>query len=324
MKRRNTNASQTVRWLVRFLVPVSLVTWVVATFDVGGAVTRLSHANPILLATAFVLFWAALGIRALRWLLVSRFLEIGASPQNVIRSFALGFAGGAMVGDTLGTAGRLIELRGPDVDLRKAGYGVALDYGYDVASLLILFIPATFVLPTGNIGRHPLPTAVLVVIILGVASLPFTPWGARAAGRALSWSTRRRVSSEGVTNVLKSLTFWEHCAICAVSVVARLTQSIYVWILAHTLGLDLSFSFAAAAIIISSIVVLVPVSLSGVGTREAAMVLMFEWVGRSAEAGLSLSISMSCVLLLSRLLAGILWAGAFRRSSRQPHVAGGG
>lgn len=323
MKDRNKKASKSVVGLLRFLVPVGLVVWVVARFDVGGALARLAGVHLGVFAMAAILSWAAVGIRALRWLLVSRLLEIGASTRSVIRSYALGFASGAVVGDTVGTAGRLIELHGPDVDLRRAGHGVALDYGYDVASLLILFIPATFILPSGIVGQDPLPTVVLVVLILGIASVPFMLWWASAAGRALSWFTSKTVSSDGTSHTLKSLTPWEHCSIYAVSIAARLVQSVYVWALAHALGVGLSFGFAAAAVIMSSVVVLVPISFSGIGTREAAMVLLFEWAGQDAEAGLSLAILMSLVLVLSRLLAGMMWAGAWRGSTRQLRVPRG-
>ncbi|GAH55102.1 unnamed protein product, partial [marine sediment metagenome] len=62
------------------------------------------------------------------------------------------------------------------------------------------------------------------------------------------------------------------------------------YLLALSLNLSLSFLDIAVYMAVANLVVLIPVSIAGIGTRDATLIALFSLQGVSAEAALSYSL----------------------------------
>jgi uncharacterized membrane protein YbhN (UPF0104 family) len=78
--------------------------------------------------------------------------------------------------------------------------------------------------------------------------------------------------------------------------------------LARALALPIGFAAAAYAVATASVVALLPVSVSGIGTRDAALVLLLAPHGVSAERALSFSLAyLACSLVFSNGIGAVGW-----------------
>jgi hypothetical protein len=83
------------------------------------------------------------------------------------------------------------------------------------------------------------------------------------------------------------------------------------YLIAHSLGINISYLLMTSYIPIISLVELLPISISGLGTREVAVISLFTLAGIGAESAVSFSI-LYLVLgyWAAALIGGILWLRA--------------
>lgn len=62
------------------------------------------------------------------------------------------------------------------------------------------------------------------------------------------------------------------------------------YLIVLSLGLDIPFSYLALSIPIITIIEILPISISGIGTREAACIFLFSLIGIKAEAAVAFSL----------------------------------
>lgn len=289
---------------LRWIVPLVLGVWIAMRIDFGEVWTRLSGLSVGWLVGALVLFAVSLWIRIVRWGLMLKYLGVPKGP--VFRSFALDFAGSALVGEAMGGVARLVDFRNTDADLGTVSYAVVLDKAYELVILIVLLVPATVLLPAGAAEVGPGLLAVTGLILLLIGALPFTSVGERAI-RAVA---RRILKTDGVDSAFASLGGGNHLLLLAQSLVARLVHFGFAWMLALSLDVAISFAEMSAVMVIVGFVLMIPITIGGLGTRDATMIWMFGALGLAASGAAGTSILIFVTTLAFRLIAGMVWAAS--------------
>ena len=73
------------------------------------------------------------------------------------------------------------------------------------------------------------------------------------------------------------------------------------------LGLNFSFSQIVCIMALTSLITAIPISFMGIGTRDAALIAVFAWYGRSAEEAVSLSLGLLLLRLSIILMGSFFW-----------------
>ena len=76
------------------------------------------------------------------------------------------------------------------------------------------------------------------------------------------------------------------------------------WLIARSLGLDIGIFDVTCLLAIANLLGLLPISISGVGVREAFFALVFPVLGYRPEAGVSFGLLVFVVIYLAIVLAG--------------------
>lgn len=71
------------------------------------------------------------------------------------------------------------------------------------------------------------------------------------------------------------------------------------YLMVLSLGIQISFSNIIFCISIANIISLIPISISGIGTRDATLILLFSFLGLNKEVAMSFSIIFLAILYLS-------------------------
>jgi uncharacterized membrane protein YbhN (UPF0104 family) len=158
--------------------------------------------------------------------------------------------------------------------------------------------------------------------------------GLSAARRSSNLSPRRREQLRVLVDSLWSPRLWRETFL--LSLVAQVTAVLIVWCLAIGIGLDLSFAYVCVLTPMLTLLMLLPISVNGMGVREGGMIVFLAPLGIGAEAAITLAFLLFSVGAAVSLLGGLLYlvgparktaplatpdAGLSRQPSRVPGPA---
>ena len=113
---------------------------------------------------------------------------------------------------------------------------------------------------------------------------------------------------------------------CVWSLLVALAQATILYLLSRSLGIDLSYPFMVATWGVIALTMLLPLSVGGVGTREAVLVVAFSSVDKSTDAAIALGLLVWVVVALGSLPGAVEWLVRFAtgsgRSAREDAVPG--
>jgi hypothetical protein len=300
---------------MRLLGPL-LIVWVLWRFaDLPLLADTFAQASVWPLVAAVLLDALVVHAKLWRWRHLLRSVEVPLSVGSAYRAYLPSLFLGLVTPGRVGDALRIQYLKRD----HSVGYSDSLavsivDRLCDVY-VLLAFV-ALGVVHLANALSAPLAQATWIAVVVvafapaflfvrGVAE-PAAQWlygrlsdGESHAGLSVFFGAlRRQVGLSLVRPVL-------------LTVVAFVTNYVQAWLVAVALGIDLTFIDVAALLAISSLLSLLPISISGVGVRESFFALIFPALGLTATLGIAFGLGVFGVIYLPALLAGfvawLLW-----------------
>ena len=266
--------------ILKVAVTVAGIAFVFSQVDLAEAGRLLLGARLGWLLFAFLLVNLGLVVRAFRWFLLLRGLQVQISFRRLVALYFVGNFFNAFLPTSFGgDVMRVVEVT-RDVPAEIATGTVILDR---LTGLLMLFAMALLALPfrPANFPAE-LRQLVIAVSITGLAGGALLIEGS-VIRRFGSWLPGK-LSPEGdgpLAGVLQavSATGWESIAgALAVSVIFNLMLTTWWWAAGQALGFQIPYSFFLLVIPILSISLLVP-AIGGFGPREAVATVLFDGTG---------------------------------------------
>jgi glycosyltransferase 2 family protein len=301
------------RWMTRLLGPAVLA-YFLATSDLHRIASILREVRWMPLVLSLALFPGVVVTKAWRWRrLISELGMPAPSFGRAVTLFLIGqFAGAATPGQS-GDFVRAWYLREHGSALSTALFSILFDRLLDFLLLALLSLvglvafldvfpgamrPAILVSTVGF-------TAVMVVVVPALM--------ARRSRRALLERLRRVVPSpleqrlERWQALLDSLEVHPPLvlALLAATVAATAVVMLRIWLLFRALDVVVPATLLVASAALISILQTLPVSVAGVGVRDAVLVAALARYGYAAERALALS-ALFLVLVIEQMLIGFL------------------
>jgi hypothetical protein len=307
------------RWLVR-LLGLGLLIWLLFRIDINDVLHALQGANLFTVIQAFILLIPLIALKSLRWLLIMGTPFDGRSFLQATLAYFSGLFLGFLTPGRLGEFIRIFYARGRLAgDTIAATVSVLVDRFFDLAALLVL----------GGLALAFLPYAASVYRFLG--------WGFILAGAAIPVLMLLFRADSGLQRFLKqrdwswgkfSLNPWlaslaklRHAALWSGFALTALAYGLFYsqgYLLAQAMALPLNYFSVAFALSLASLVALLPISISGLGTREWVVTLYLGTQGVSPERALAFSALIFLTFNLGgSLLGGISWL-AYPEGLRSP------
>ena len=268
-------------------------------------------------ACGLVLFDRAL--MAWRWLALLRpvtptTLRLGAIMRVFFESSFVGTFLPASIG---GDAVRAYGVMRHDVAGSAAVASVAMDRTLGIVSVLLLGLVSALAFPA------VVPAGVWVLLALGgaasmaAAAVIFVDPIGDAVGRMAVRlpGTRLRQVAQRVLEAVRAYRY-HHSALAGVlaaSVAVQALRVLQAWGLGRSLGIDASLAVYFVAIPICVLIMQVPVTVSGLGTGQAAFLWTFGPAGVAHPEALALSILFIALGIVGNLPGGLLYAFGGRR-----------
>jgi uncharacterized membrane protein YbhN (UPF0104 family) len=290
-------------WRLIGVVILGLILWRVGIGEIGSVLPQVSVPA---LAAAGALAVAALLLRALRWWLLCRGLQINVTLGEALRIYLVGaFVGTA----TPGRVGDIVKAyyvrdRRPEGGLTSGIASVVYDRLLDLGQIGALALGAVTVLPWFDESWGP-----VVVVVALVAFLFATAWGPTRRSllaAPLGWALKRFPGSDGVTPGALPAAPMIGAQILSMAALACFAGETIV--LARGLGIDGPSLWQLAVLAaVGALMGLLPITIFGVGTRDALFVAAAPVLGTRPEAMLTLSLLWLPLYALNGVLGWAAW-----------------
>jgi uncharacterized protein (TIRG00374 family) len=297
------------RWitLILPLIGVAIFVWIVRGIGLSNVLDIIREIDPVNLLIFPVFTVAILWVHALRWQYLLRIIGIDYSLWRSAMVWAIGFFGASVTPAKVGDALRAYYLsRDINRSFAECFVTVVVDRLFDVIVMLLLGVVAVFVfsfyyiqLPSVWIMLGCVPILIGLIYLFLHRELmrklfgPFfksmTPEKYRA-----ELSLHVDAFYFGLAIYLRN---WRRTSVCFLHTFAFW---VLVLLLAHTvtrvLHIDVSLGYMALILPMLTLVEIIPISISGLGTREAAVIYFFGIVGVDDPAQ-SVAFALMYVLL---------------------------
>jgi uncharacterized membrane protein YbhN (UPF0104 family) len=292
--------------LARIGVSLGLVALLIAIIPLQTLVDALSQASPAAWSGALAVFFAGHVVNALKLRLL-----IGPSMVDtwpVVQAQFVGLAAnlglpGVAGGDVIRAAVLARRAGTPRVVLASVA-----DRAIDTVTLLVL---AGFALPL---------VATPTTVVDGWRLSGWLLLGVTAGGTLLAWGAVRVLARRGIAE--KAMAAWAELrrrpgAVAWAVALSLVVQSAFVvataWI-GRSVGLAAPLAEWFIASPLAKLVAIIPISLNGIGVREAALVSLMESFGEPRAAVLATGLLWQAVLVVGAL-TGLLFTQAMARAA---------
>jgi glycosyltransferase 2 family protein len=306
-------------------VSLALLTYLFFTTDPNKLLHRVRGGDPLLFASAVVIYVGMIVLSTWRWRLLLRAQGFPASMRHLSGSYLVATFFNNFLPSNIG--GDVIRVRDGS---RLTGSTtmslavVAIDRILGLGALWLLAV-AAFVLG-GPAVRH-LAGARVVLLGLGAvfAVVAYVFLRPGTAGQLMTRSGLIRFEwpremFEGVQQAVH--VYREQMGTLFLALVASAAlQSLVVWYyyaVAHALRIPLDLSACFMMVPLCTLVQTVPISFNGWGVRESLFVVYFGQVGLSRDSALVFSLVGAGLIVMLSLSGAFVWAS---RRSPAPHPA---
>jgi glycosyltransferase 2 family protein len=319
--------------LVRLVVGLGLTALALYLANPSSVLKAAAMAKPGWIAAAILLVIPDRALMAYRWLVLLRPFEAARRlPRTVIlRIFFVSTFVGTFLPSVGGDAARAVSLARHGVSVADSAASVFMDRLAGVWSLLLLALAGlglvdatlradTTVSITVILAAAVCACAALVVgsdrvaglVTRGIALMPFA--GAQRVAQRLLESVRRYRNHR---TVLVNVTIG--------SVAVQIIRALQSYCIGRGLGIDAPLVVYIALIPVILLVMLVPVTINGIGTSQLAFVWLFGRVGVPSPQAFALSVIAVSLGIVGNLPGGILYAlGGPSADSAPPRTARSG
>ena len=286
--------------LTLLAILLSQVGWQQTLETLGKA--KLPH-----LAVAFVLYLVGIVVRAYRWRILLNALKIDIPLARLTTLYFVGtFFNNILPTGIGGDVVRVYELSKQSKRPMDSVGTVLLDRA---TGLLVLFLMALLALPFSYRLITPSIAAVILLLCLG-------SWAGLGLALRRDWLERWgflriRARIKQLRELYESVYACGPRAIGGALVVSFVFNVLLMavnYLIALSLGVEISLSYFLLFIPLISFLLVLPISLSGLGVREGGYVYLFAQAGVSAPLALAMSLLFYALNVATGLIGGVLYA----------------
>jgi uncharacterized protein (TIRG00374 family) len=301
--------------LARLAVAAGLTAYILWLSDPRATMEALRTAEWRWVAAAIGLVFVDRALMAYRWLVLLRPIApgTGVTLPRVLRVFFVSTFVGTFLPSIGGDAVRAIGLARHNVAMSDSVASVLVDRVFGTVSILLVGAGAVWFAPASTPGWLAPATVALTVIAAAMVALGlFNDSAERLVAGLLERFTRGKLL-KAATNLLRSLRRYNHSQgallnVLGGSIAVQLLRVSQAWLLGRALGIEAGFITYLIFIPVILLVLLLPITITGIGTSQAAFVWLFGEVGVPAAGAFALSVLFLALGIVGNLPGGILYA----------------
>ncbi len=317
-------------WVLRATGPVILAVLLIRVVDYGELRDILEDIRVSWLVAALGAMQMIVLLRTLRWIDIHN--ALGLHPAGFVYQLRLSYATSmatVVLPQIVNPLSRLALLVQDGYQARRSLAGSALEKGLELAAYVAFGVYGSLVLASafGGLVWWAIAVGAAAAVACGLA------YGQRARLAGLAAAVIERMPGLGETGqgreevahelVALNRRVWARLGVWSLSI--ALTQATMLFFLTRSLGIDLSYPYIVAVWGVIAFSLLLPLTVNGLGTREAILVAAFSAADRSTDAAVAIGLLTLAVVAIGSSPGIIEWLRRFLvgGEARQPDIASG-
>jgi len=297
--------------IIGFLILV----YIFFKIDISSVVKILAGARIGYIIAAVFLVLPTILIKSWRWKYLLKMQGVNYSLKNAFSSYLLSSCLGALTPGRVGEFSKAFFLRGDEgVNIGKAFSSVLTDRFLDLIVLIIFSFVGVFYF---SLALDKIVFASLFFILFILAMLVVfinKPLRNKLFHLINAWLPFKKYVKQPeihFNNFFEELNAFKSRRILIpiiASFIASLVFYCSIYLIALSLRIQISYFSIMLCISIVNIVSLIPVSISGIGTRDATLVVLFPIIGLSKENAIGFSLAILLIMhVCYAILGSIAW-----------------
>jgi uncharacterized protein (TIRG00374 family) len=301
--------------IIRIAIAVVLTAFIVWKANPALVAGTVARADWQWILAAVLLVFVDRALMAWRWIDLLCILTPGSRPpfSAVLRTFFVSTFVGSFLPSIGGDAYRAYRLSRFDVRLSESAASVLMDRVLGVLAIAVVGSLALGIGGTMNAGASiVVPLVAAIVGCAAIAATVFSDGGAafaqRTAARMPSQLARRAGAS--LTDAMRRYAHHDRelIFVLAASVGVQMIRVIQAYCLGRALGIALPLSTYFLLVPIVLLVMLLPITVSGLGTSQLAFDYLFGQAGVPSAQAVALSVLFVALGVVGNLPGGLLYA----------------
>ncbi len=324
-----SSMSQRIGLLVRLFLTVGLLALVFSRIDMAEFLGVVRSASIPLVSLAAVVQASTVLVAVCRWRIILENFGILIGYAPLARITFIGFFFNMFLPSGIGgDFFRAYYLaRREEQSMSKTLTTTVLERSAGLGALLLIGLAASGI---GSVAVAGVPV-ILVFTALSAAYLvanfalfhnSMHNWFMRLLERLKRWRLEERF--EAISKGLETLKRNPRAMFSslAISLLIQFLSVIVVWIASLSIQIDASLTVFLIFVPLINLTIMVPITINGIGLREGLYALLFQQVGVSAEAAVSLSLLQLLIFLLAGLPGGVIYS-LYKKEERLEEIVSG-
>lgn len=299
------------------LIGILIFLYLLATIDLGQVTTMLLAANPFYFGAAVGLTFLIIMLKAFKWQLIFNTYHLSLPFRRFLPPWIIGLSLSMITPGKVGDFAKATYLS-DKAPLGKGITSVMADRIIDLLTLFILtiiglsYFATTYAQNTSLLLTTYLLFAIFIIAVLllskqRIASLILRPFYIRFLPQKMKEKVRSVYSDfySGIGVILgrKRIII----TVSILTFIVWLSNTLVLYLLALSLGFQIPYEFLLIVFPIITLLEALPISFSGVGTRDAAMVFFFSFIALGAEVSVGVSLLFLFTSYVFVFIGFILW-----------------
>jgi len=284
------------RWkvLLKLLGPLLFVYFFCKVIDPRAAASLLKKIRIEIFLLSLLLIPIVNIATTFRWWIVCRNLAMNVSFRELFQVFYISWFYGVIPISGTSALSKIIHLKENGTPIGKTITSLTIDKLFDIMGLMFFGLFGFIYFPRGLLGGKLLWSfyggLIFIMFLILVSGKKF--WESLTG--LLKQYTTKKLQNVGISFEEGIKQFWSgfnlkfFAIILGFSVALGLLRSLVLYVLAVALHLNVTFPLMVGCRALIGIVNIIPITVSGLGTRDAVLLLALPLAGVSREAALAL------------------------------------
>ncbi len=291
-----------------FVLGIILFLIILTRTNVKSIIENITHANPLYLIFALLLTFPMFTLKAWCWNYIKRKQNIKYSLKDSLIMYWSSMSAGFVTPGRIGELTKALYLKRDGYSFGKSFVGVFLDRVSDLFFLGLFVVVGLFVFFIDVKKQIYFILLIVFLIIVIVVFAIKKKWLNRILKSFFriivpnKYKNSWEINSQEFLNDIKTYNAKNYFIIFLITLFSYLFYYLQMYVLTKSCNLNVPFLYLAFSLTVTGLITLLPISVSGIGTRDAALILLLSSFAVSTEQ----IIAFSSLILLTSIFATVI------------------
>jgi len=296
-----------------FLIGIILFIIILQNLDIKEIIKNIKDINILYLLAVIALLVPTLIIKSFCWNYILRKQKIKYSLKDTFIMYCSGLYFGIITPGRIGEITRALYLKKDGHSMGKSLMSIVLDRISDFAFLFLfillggLFFVTTF---QKEILIFVIGIIIIIVFFLFFLKIGLIKWFLNKLFQILTpkkYQKSWKINFQDFINDLKIFSFKNYLIIFLITAFSWSFYYFQAYLFAKGMNINIPFLYLTISVTIAGFITLIPISISGIGSRDAALILLFAPYAVPKEQIIIFSALILLIALFTAFIGLICW-----------------